>query len=117
MVNKFELFEDNGGGLTLFCFEDDKGLTYIHTSYEYHPEDVLRDLQGILCGENPAEDWDGNDIGDFSDPEEYFEECLAGGEYIADERGIYPRDCRAAGRNALDLTKDDDRVFVKWEEV
>lgn len=115
--NEFALVEDNGGGLTLFFFKDGVDLTYIHTSYEFHPEDVLRDMKGLANGEDPVEEWDGNDIGDFDDPEDVYEKAFNFDGYIADETGIYPKDCGAAGRLALGLDDDDNREFVKWEEV
>lgn len=56
---EFELFFDNGGGITLQTFD------YRHT---YHGDtginQAAKDVLNILLGANPAEEWDGNDIDD-----------------------------------------------------
>ena len=34
-MKKFQVIEDNGGGLTLAVFNEDGNIEYLHSGYEY----------------------------------------------------------------------------------
>lgn len=55
---KYNVFEDNGGGLTLIVSE--RGVPiYAHSGYEYNPGQLSEDLDALDAGANPVKDgWD-----------------------------------------------------------
>jgi hypothetical protein len=58
----WEVTEDNGGGLTLYVW-DDTGLIYAHAGYEYDgTRTQLRNDIAALCAGDNTDDWDGNDL-------------------------------------------------------
>lgn len=87
-MKKFEVIEDNGGGLTLVIFGVSGIAEYLHTGYEYIPGQLKEDLRGLWDGDDPAS-WDGN----ADDPQTEYESLTAfeyGWEIIADNNGLYP---------------------------
>lgn len=88
-MKKFEVIEDNGGGLTLVVFAtSEETVEYIHTGYEYYKGSLMEDLANLKNDANPAEEWDGN----MENPQEVYESFLnaEGWEVVADNDGIYP---------------------------
>lgn len=87
-MKKFEVIEDNGGGLTLVVFGNNEEVEYIHTGYEYCSGSLIEDLNNLKDGANPVEEWDGN----MENPQEVYESFLnnEGWEVVADNDGIYP---------------------------
>ena len=64
-TKKFDVIEDNGGGLVLLVYTNNRELVeYIHTTYEYNPERLIEDLISILEGADPLTEWDGNEVVD-----------------------------------------------------
>lgn len=62
-MKKFDVIENNGGGLALVVYTDDRTLVeYIHTTYEYYPARLIDDILDILGGADPFAEWDGNEI-------------------------------------------------------
>lgn len=65
MKQKFEacVVEDNGGGLSLFVFDEGgiegNRVRYAHFGYEYNPGQLSQDIQALLDGGDPLE-WEGN---------------------------------------------------------
>lgn len=58
-MTKYNVIEDNGGGLTLVVFSTDGEVIYMHTGYEYaEPKQLLDDIQALKDGDDPA-GWDG----------------------------------------------------------
>jgi len=94
MKYRFEVIEDNGGGLSLWIF---KGSTLVfgHTGYEYFYGQLCESIRSLEDGGNP-EGWDGNDfsIGDYRAILEHGE----GFRIIYDNKDIYPELMGAAGR-------------------
>lgn len=103
-MKKFEVIEDNGGGLTLAVFNTEGEVDYIHSGYEYTQGQLQNDLEALKNGDNPAEDWDGNCGGlewEYgSDPQSIYDnitsyECEW--QVVADNEGIYPEKMGSAG--------------------
>lgn len=55
---RFEVFEDNGGGLHFFVFDDDNECIYGHSGYELNPGQLSEDIVALRKGEDPLL-WDG----------------------------------------------------------
>lgn len=90
-MKKFEVIEDNGGGLTLVVFATDGTAEYIHHGYEYNLGQLTEDLRAIRDGADPANDWDR----DVDDPQGWYDDLLSfhqgrDWEVVADNDGIYP---------------------------
>ena len=60
---KWEVTENNGGGLTLNVFDDGYGNEYLHSGYEYFNNQLKQDI-AALYDDNTADTskWDGNDL-------------------------------------------------------
>ena len=86
-VNRYEVIEDNGGGLMLYVFADDGNVEYAH-GYE-GSGCLLHDIEAIENGADPAHDWDGNE----EDPQAYYDSITSfehGWKVVADNEGLYP---------------------------
>jgi len=101
MEVRFDVLEDNGGGLHLLVYDGPEGdIVYLHSGYEYTVgtlhHDVLRLLEGTDIG-----GWDGNEVKDGQVGLcDYFREGEEGNgwELVADEGNIYPRRMGTAAR-------------------
>ena len=92
---KFNVIEDNGGGLTLVIFDDSDEVSYLHTGYEYIIGQLTNDLKELANGSDPST-WDGCE----ENPQEIYDNIISfeyGWKIIADNNGIYPEDMGAAG--------------------
>lgn len=112
-MRKWNVYEDNGGGLTLCVFEDDQCI-YIHTGYEYNKGQLKEDLKALESGEDPKE-WEGNLVDEIREKtgnpdltaqelyEQQFDitdnEAKPGMWLIADQDGVYTDNMESAGRN------------------
>jgi len=89
-IRDFEVIEDNGGGLTLAVFNENGLVEYLHTGYEYSPGNLLDDLRALKSGDNPVEEWDGNE----DDPQGIYDDLISdipcGCQIVADSKQIYP---------------------------
>lgn len=88
-MKKYEVIEDNGGGLTLVVFNENGEVEYLHTGYEYVIGKLSDDLKYLKDGDDPANDWDGNE----ENPQEIYDNITSfeyGWEIVADNDGIYP---------------------------
>lgn len=64
-MKKFDVIEDNGGGLAILVYTNDRALVeYIHTGYEFNPSQLIEDLTSILEGADPLTEWDCNEVVD-----------------------------------------------------
>lgn len=103
-MRKYEVLEDNGGGLHLAVFsEDEKEVVYFHSGYEYYPGELLESIEAICEGAQPELEWDGNCGGYENEygenPQELYDDITSdeyGCEVIADNEGIYPEKMGAA---------------------
>lgn len=102
-MKKYMVIENNGGGLALVVFAGDgEAIEYIHTGYEYNQGQLTEDLDNLKNGDDPAEDWDGNELGSElpKDFESWFpwNQKGTGWEVVADNDGIYPEDMGSAAK-------------------
>ena len=89
-MRKYEVIEDNGGGLTLVVFNNNGIVDYLHSGYEYGTSGrLMDDIQALKNGDNPATDWDGNE----DNPQAVYDNIVSfeyGWKIVADNDGIYP---------------------------
>lgn len=113
-MKKYMVIEDNGGGLTLMVFaQDGETIEYIHTGYEYNSGQLTEDLQNLKNGDDPAREWDGNELDSTEgienpeDMESWFprEQKGTGWEVVADNDGIYPEDMGASAKNEFGIDR------------
>jgi len=100
---KYQVIEDNGGGPTLAVFEGEN-VTYLHTGYEYNVGQLTNDLDALKSGDNPAEDWEGNE----ENPQDLYDNIASyefGWKIVADQNGIYPEDMGAAAKEEFKIEK------------
>lgn len=107
---KFEVIEDNGGGLSLLVYEDDnETIKYINNGYEYVLGSLIEDIEILSNGKYPVETWDGNilddpemceNVDDMKDRDNWFpfEHFRSGWDIVADNGGLYPEDMGEAAR-------------------
>lgn len=111
MARKFEVWESNGGGLTMFVWDaSGENLVYAHSGYEFVKGQLTEDIDALKNGTDPEEDWEGNcffngtstsDWEEFGGLEAVYndisnsEDC----EMVADNGGIYRENM---GRSALE---------------
>ena len=84
-MKRYEVYENNAGGLALLVYDDAGRVNYIHTGYEFVPGQLQQDLAAIAQGDDPSTEWDGNEIDDFDESDVYGE----WGELVADNSGTY----------------------------
>ena len=104
-MKNYKVIEDNGGGLALVVFaEGGETIEYIHSGYEYNPGQLTEDLENLKNGDDPAKDWDGNELDStegMENPEDLeswfpWSQKGQGWEAVADNDGIYPEDMGGA---------------------
>lgn len=88
-MRRYKVIEDNGGGLHLAVFAESGEVEYLHTGYEYVNGQLINDLKALKEGDNPAEDWEGNE----ENPQAVYDNITSfenGWNIVADNDGIYP---------------------------
>ena len=61
-MRKYEVIEDNGGGLILSVFDKNGNVEYLHSGYEFsNSGSIMRDIMMLKNDANPIRDWDGNE--------------------------------------------------------
>ena len=120
MLKRFDVFEDNAGGLSLFVFDGKGGIAYARDGYEELDVQLLFDVMELQRkGPQVTETWE---QGDWSvEPrllywqlKTWAEDGAGGAEIIADENGIYPDRMGVAGRRAFGL-EDGVIVLQEWD--
>lgn len=114
---RFEVYEDNAGGLTMFVIDETGAPVWGHGGYEYTPENLWADMDAVKVLEDveELEAWEGNGAyyggGDF----DAWEDTAAGSvqaayeqvscdqwtELVADSDGMYLDRAGLAAREAL----------------
>lgn len=97
-MRKYEVIEDNGGGLHLAVYDESgESVVYLHSGYEYITGQLTKDLVELKNGAEPEKEWDGNCGGlDFEfgeDPQALYDNITSyeyGWEIVANNDGIYP---------------------------
>lgn len=112
-MKKFEVIEDNGGGLTLVVFNSNGKVDYIHNGYEYNQGQLQDDLEALRNGDNPTEDLDGNCGGlewEYgTDPQAFYNNITSyefGWEIVADNEGIYPEKMGSAALSEFNISME-----------
>lgn len=112
---KFEVIEDNGGGLSLLVYDDDnETIKYMNNGYEYVPESLIEDIEILANGKYPVEKWDGNilensemceSVDDPKDRDSWFpfEHFRFGWDIVADNCGLYPEDMGESARKEFHI--------------
>ena len=95
-MKKFEVYENNAGGLALVVYGDSEKIEYIRTGYEFNLGQLLQDIECIKAGDDPAMMWDGNEIDYFSDSGINEFESGEWGKLVAENDAIYPENMGAA---------------------
>lgn len=88
-IRRYEVIEDNGGGLHLVVFAESGEVEYLHTGYEYVNGQLKNDIKLLESGDNPAKDWEENE----ENPQEVYDNITSfeyGWKIVADNDGIYP---------------------------
>ena len=101
-MKKYEVIEDNGGGLTLVVFDTDGNVEYLHSGYEYSVGALQADIASLV--EDDASTWDGND----EYPQVTYDDMTSdeyGWKIIADNDGIYPDEMGIAGCKEFGIEK------------
>ena len=93
---RYEVIEDNGGGLHLAVFDDNNKVAYIHSGYEYTKGSLVSSIEELKSDNNCMENWDGNCGGvkwEFgTDPQALYDNITSyeyGWKIVADNNGIY----------------------------
>lgn len=109
-MRKFEVIEDNGGGLILAVFNSEGKVDYIHSGYEYTQGQLQIDLEALRNGDNPTNDWDGNCGGlewEYgTDPQAIYNNIISyeyGWEIVVDNDGIYPEKMGSAAHDEFNI--------------
>lgn len=112
-MKKYQVIEDNGGGLTLVVFDENGYVEYLHNGYEYGTDGrLLEDLENLKSGDNPVVDWEGNE----ENPQSVYDNITSyecGWEIVADNDGIYPEKMGYAARIEFGISKKIKKVF-EW---
>lgn len=106
-MKRYEVIEDNGGGLSLAVFGDNGSIEYVHTGYEYNIGQLSEDLKVLEQGADPAKDWDGNE----EDPQSWYDNITSfeyGWEVVADNDGVYPGKMGAAASLEFGVRAEDE---------
>ena len=102
----YEVIEDNGGGLHLFVFDNDKPI-FAFSDFEYQdPAALVNCINGLEQGDDPA-DWEGHN----ENPAKFLKEIKSyefGWEIVCEgpPRKIYPDRMGAAAMIAFDVDPD-----------
>lgn len=117
--HRFKVYEDNGGGITMFVLNADGTPVWGHSGYEYTPENLLEDIKALEA-EDSVSGWEGNGMYDgfraqsWDDMgttlEDYYEE-LSSDEWVdlvADSSGVYLDRMGAAAREALGVREEEE---------
>lgn len=116
-MKKFNVIEDNGGGLTLVIFAKNETIDYLHTGYQYSPGQLKQDLAELSSNNVPLSMWDGNELFTLAldSPnriETWFPADREGIDWniVADNDGIYPDVMGIAAHKELVGSKGE----LKW---
>jgi hypothetical protein len=98
-MKRYEVIEDNGGGLALAIFEDGV-CVYYHSGFEYgDPGEIAECIASI----DDWQYWDGNS----DNPQDAYDSVTSyeyGWRIIADNGGVYPDRMGYAGRREFGVT-------------
>lgn len=111
---RYEVIEDNAGGLHLFVFGSDSAIVYAADNWETSPG-ALRESLEELRRTGTTEGWDGMDRWDelgitpeesYAKLQHWIDEGMGGAQLIADQHGTYPNRMGEAGKRELLTTAE-----------
>lgn len=116
ITKKFNVIEDNAGGLTLVVFNNDNEIEYIETDFQYDPGILVSVLEKLSYGYNLS-DWKENllevnhtfpIVENPKHLESWFpeEQYKTGWNIIADNDGIYPNKMGTAGQIEFGIRRE-----------
>lgn len=116
IARKFNVVEDNAGGLTLVIFDKNDEIEFITTNFEYAPGSLISALEKLSYGDDISY-WESNLIDDdfecsFVKNPKCFESWLPddfhriGWDIIADNDGIYPESMGTAGQIEFGIRRE-----------
>ncbi|MCD8290114.1 MAG: hypothetical protein LUC91_01265 [Prevotella sp.] len=89
IITRFEVYEDNAGGLFLATFDDNGCCDYLCGEFEQNHEQLLACLYEMAAWNCvPAKDFEGN-IDDSGYRSGLYNELVNGAVMVADNKGIY----------------------------
>lgn len=122
----YKVVEDNGGGLTLFVWDETGKLIYSHCGYEYGniSENLRQDIKALQDGDDPLM-WDGNEVkdeyddGDINPESDWNNICSSelGYQIIVDSGTAYPHRMGGNGLRAILGMRDFAAAEDMPEEV
>jgi len=110
-ILKFRVTEDNVGGLTLWVWDEDDVITYVHR-YGGDVENIISDMEALRNGATDIYEWDGNDI--TSMIQDIYNEQIrdrGNGEHdrvIADEDDTYPDNMVLNSKKVFVIKRGDE---------
>ena len=119
-VMKFEVIEDNGGGLHLAVFNSELEPVFIATNLQFCVEALALCIKDLLNGCD-TDDWEGNEIDEYC----YYDDIKPTYEantsvVVADNDGIYLCKCVTVfGEFDMDSVDDDesDEEVISWDMI
>ena len=108
IMRKYEVIEDNSGGLTLAVFNENGNVEYLHSGYEYgNPGNLMTDIILLRNGADPVRDWEGNE----ENPQAVYDNITSfeyGWKIVADNDGMYPDKMGCAARKEFGLLENNN---------
>lgn len=111
---KYQVIEDNGGGLHLYVFSGSKCI-WAHTGYEYSRSNLVADMDALESGDDPRRDWEGG----ADDPQEIYDNTTSydyGWQVVAEggksHRKLHKARMGRAAQIEFDVS-DDERDAAK----
>lgn len=101
MMN-YSVIEDNGGGLTMFVFDESGACVWGGGGYEHRKGSCRENIASLEAGDNPVTGWDDG----MDDPQaewDNVQETEYGYKLVADQDGIYPENMGRAAQIEFDV--------------
>lgn len=116
IAKKFNVIEDNAGGLTLVIFNNDNEIEYIETDFQYDPGSLVSVLEKLSYGDDLSDSEENLldnpfEVSFVQNPERlesWFpeEQYKTGWNIIADNDGIYPEVMGTAGQIEFGIRRE-----------
>lgn len=120
-MKKFEVYNDNSGGIALFTFDENGTVDFFNNGYEFKEGSLLADLRSLKNGELYFDKYAYAELYDIP-LEEMYEEYSSGEVnapiLIADNDGIYPYHNSEYMLPELGINVNDfwDNIYEKYIE-
>ena len=119
-MKKFEVYNDNAGGIALFTFDENGNVDFFNNGYEFKKGSLLADLQSLKNGKLYFDEKAFDELYDVTLQEMYDDYSNAEVEspvLIANSKGIYPHKSEYI-LEELGIDIDDfwDNIYEKYIE-